>query len=233
MVEIVLDGPGKNALGTQLLVSTREALDAAGGRPVLLRGEGDSFSAGLDLREVASLDPKGMTRFLGDLAALLATLWRYPGPTVAAVNGHAIAGGCLVALACDVAVGTSAPKARIGLNEGALDLRFPPTVLRMVRARLTPSAASEVLLGAGLHTPADALRLGLVDRLAEDPVAVAREILAVRAALPSGAYAATKASLRTGVFEESPEDAHRFLADVIPVWTGDALRARLAAFLGR
>jgi enoyl-CoA hydratase len=231
VVEIVLSGPGKNALGTSLMSRTRDALLAAGGAPVLIRGEGDAFSAGLDLREVASLDGHGMVAFLGLLGDLLRAVWTYPGPTVAAVNGHAIAGGCLVALACDVAVAGAAPKARIGLNEVGLDLRFPPAVLRLVRARTSPAAASEILLGAGLHAPAEALRLGLVDRVADDPVSAARELLAQRAALPAGAYAATKAELRAGVFDDDPADLQRFLHEVVPVWTSDALKARLAAFL--
>lgn len=231
MVEIVLSGPGKNALGTALMQRLRADLRAAGGAPVLLRGEGDAFSAGLDLMEVASLDAPGMTAFLQELEGLVRDVWSYPGPTAAAVNGHAIAGGCIVAMACDLRVATDNPKARIGLNEVALGLRFPPAVLRMIRARLPAAALEEVLLGAALYGPADARHLGLVDAVAPDAVAVARERLAVRAAYPADAYATAKRDLRGGVLDVTDEERGTFAAEVVPVWTSDALKARIRGFL--
>jgi len=92
VVEIKLDGPAKNALGTEMILYVTEALQAAGGKPVLLTGTADAFSAGLDLKEVASLDASGMATFLRRLEEMAAALYCYPGPTVALVNGHAIAG---------------------------------------------------------------------------------------------------------------------------------------------
>src|SRR5579859_1137554 len=136
MIEIVLDGPGKNSLGTDMMTFLLARLEAAGGQPVLLRGAGDSFSAGLNLREVAGLDREGMARFLELLERCMSTLYVYPGPTVALVNGHAIAGGCILALACDHRVAVSRPSVKIGLNEVALGLRFPPRVLAIVRGRV-------------------------------------------------------------------------------------------------
>ena len=163
----------KNALGTEMLDHIDAELARAGGAPVLLTGGGDAFSAGLDLREVASLDAPGMKRFLDKLEGVCARLFDYPGPTVAAVNGHAIAGGCVLTICCDLRVCTSSPRARIGLNEVALGLRFPPGIAAIVRARVPPRSVAEVVLGAGLHAPEDARRLGLVDELADDVAGVA------------------------------------------------------------
>ena len=101
MIEVVLSGPGKNALSTAVMLSLIEQLDRAEGAPVLLRGAGDAFSAGLNLVEVGGLDAAGMDTFLTALEDLLYALYNYPGPTVAVVNGHAIAGGSLVAMCCD------------------------------------------------------------------------------------------------------------------------------------
>lgn len=233
MVEIVLEGPGKNALGSQLMVQVRERLAAAGGAPVLLTGAGDALSAGLDLNEVGSLEPAGMEQFLRRLEDLVTALFHYPGPTVAAVNGHAIAGGAILALCCDHRVCTADPRARIGLNEVALGLRFPPRVLAMVRYRVPGPGLEQVLLGAGLHGPADALRLGLVDEIAQDPGSVARARLAALAAHPAEAYAATKRDLRGSIGRPDAEAERAFLAEVLPVWTSDALRARIRGFLER
>ncbi len=100
MIDVVLSGPGKNALSSALMQSLRGQLARAEGQPVLVRGEGDAFSAG-PVFELATLDAAGLDEFLAVLEDLLHELYNYPGPTVALVSGHAIAGGCLVAMCCD------------------------------------------------------------------------------------------------------------------------------------
>jgi enoyl-CoA hydratase/carnithine racemase len=231
MVEVRLSGPGKNALGTDVMQRTLDALRAAGGAPLVLVGDGDAFSAGLDLREVAGLDRPAMERFLGLLEDLVATLFAYPGPAVACVNGHAIAGGCVLALCCDHRVAASDPRIRIGLNEVALGVPFPPRTLAAVTFRVPPRARDEVLLGAELHAPEAALRLGLIDELSADPLARARERAAFLAAHPAEAYAATKRTLRAALVEASPTHTRRLLDEIVPAWCAPAVRARLTAAL--
>ena len=80
MVELLIEGPGKNALGTAVMTSLLARLERAGGAPVLLTGAGDAFSAGLNLKEVAALDAPGMVAFLRTLEALASALYTYPGP---------------------------------------------------------------------------------------------------------------------------------------------------------
>ena len=174
MREIRLSAPGKNAMGSELMGFIRSSLKSAAGEPLLLVGDGDAFSAGLNLKEVGGLDAPGMARFIDLLEDMVLELFTYPGPTVACVNGHAIAGGCVLALCCDHRVATSNPKARIGLNEVAIGLRFPPRVLALAQNRVPRRHLEQVLLGAALHDPERALELGLVDELADDPHAVAK-----------------------------------------------------------
>lgn len=230
---IELDGPGKNALGTPMFEWLIGQIDAAAGRPILLSGKNGAFSAGLDLKEVMSLDGPGMARFLGLLEHACVRLHDHPGPVVAAVTGHAIAGGAVLAACCDHRVGEAGGAARIGLNEVALGLRFPPGVLRMLLARLPAPYHGRLLLGAELHSPEDALKYGLLDELAADPLSAAAAHLRLLARHPAPAYAATKAALRAGVTDARPGEAESFLADVVPVWTSDALHARLRAALKR
>lgn len=233
MIEIVIEGPGKNALGSELMASLQSQLDAAQGAPVLFTGAGDAFSAGLNLAELLELDAAGMEGFLRQLGDLVATLFDYPGPTVAHVNGHAIAGGCILALCCDWSVGADSPRARIGLNEVALGLRFPARILRVLRHCLPQ--LDRVVLQAGLHSPAKAYELGLLDELAspEDSDALARKRLEELAAHPADGYAAAKASLRNGVSASDPAEEAAFLAEVVPVWTSDAVMNRVKRLLGR
>jgi len=234
MIEITLDGPGKNAMSSAMMKLVVDRLREAAGRPVLISGAGDAFSAGLDLNEVASLDRVGMRAFLRLLDACVTELFLYPGPTVASVNGHAIAGGCVLMLCCDRRVAVTNPRTRIGLNEVALGVRFPPRTFAAMRARVPRRHAEEVFLGAKLHDPTRALALGLVDELVDDAPRVARERLAELAAHPSEAYALAKRDLRGDSQDLATDDAvERWLDESVPLWTSDAVRRRLAAALGR
>ena len=229
---IELSAKGKNALGTDLLIRVLAEIRAAGGRPLLLTGAGDAFSAGLNLKEVVSLDGPQMEAFLRLLEETIEALLAYPGPTVAAVNGHAIAGGAVLARCCDVAIATTNPRARIGLNEVAIGLRFPPRTFRAMAHKLPARHHAEVLLGAGLHGPEDALRLGLVDALDDDCLDAARGRLAALARHPPDAYAATKADLLRGVLDVTEHELVSFIEEVVPVWTSAPIRARIRALLG-
>lgn len=232
MREIILDGPGKNALGSEMMAFIIDELAAADGEPVLLTGAGDAFSAGLNLKEVAGLDAPGMEGFLSRLEELIATLWAYPGPTVAAVNGHAIAGGCILMLCCDHRVVTSQPRAKLGLNEVALGLCFPPGIMHLVRSRVPRRHVHEVVLGARLVDAESALRLGLADELSDDVLQTARERLATLAAHPSPAYAAAKADLNLAVPDRLAAES-AFRLKTLPLWTSPELRERLLHVLRR
>jgi enoyl-CoA hydratase len=233
MFLVTMDGAKKNALGTPMMRFLLEQLGQAGGRPILLTGTGDAFSAGLDLKEIASLDASGMESFLRLLDTLMATLFAYPAPTVALVNGHAIAGGCILALCCDHRVAPDVPSLRIGLNEVALGLRFPPKLMTIVRRRVPRSSVERVVLGADLFDPRTSLRLGLLDDVvADDARAAAERHLTMLASYPAVAYAAAKSELR-GPLEVSKDDEQRFVEEVLPSWTTPELKTRVLAALTR
>lgn len=229
MVTITLSAPGKNALSVELMGWLLGELRAAAGAPVLLTGEGGVFSAGLNLRELAGCDAGGVARLVGRLEELAEALYTYPGPTVAAMPGHAIAGGCVLALACDRRVLIDDERVRVGVTGVAYGMRFPPVTWRLLRDRVPRSSQEEVLLGAGLFAPARALALGLVDELAVDPLATARARLAALSALDAGAYAATKRLMRVGVLAVPEEERRRFEQEDLPVWSSSELRERALA----
>ncbi len=228
MNRIVLSAPGKNALSIAVLEKLRRDVDALAGEPFLLTGDGDAFCAGLNLKELATVDSDGMLRLLRALDAAVEVLFHHPAPTVAWVNGHAIAGGCVLALCCDVAVATANPRVRIGLNETAIGLPFPPRVTAVARHRLSPGALERVLLGAGLHSPQDARALGLVDAIADDGSVAAQELERL-AAHPRAAYALNKRQLRAGALASRSDEA--IFAQVLPLWDSEETRRRAAAAL--
>ena len=240
MFEITMAGPSKNALDEAMLTFILDRLREAAGRPVLLTGTGNAFSAGLNLKHLVALDERGMEGFLRLLEECMVALYLYPGPTVALVNGHAIAGGCVLTLCCDRRIVIGEPFLKMGLNEVALGVRFPPRTLAIVRHRVPTQHHEEVLLGAQLVDSTNALRLGLVDEIhsaeSAPPYAldVARARLEALASSPAAAYAATKADLR-GTKESLCSDAEqdRRLKGALGMWISPAVKERLAAALAR
>jgi enoyl-CoA hydratase/carnithine racemase len=233
MRELVIASPAKNALSTSVLESLQRGLIDAGGEPVLLTGAGEVFSAGLDLKEVAALDLERARRLVGALEGMVEALFTYPAPTVALVNGHAIAGGCVLVMCCDLRVMTSDAGARIGLNEVALGLTFPPKTLAMLRSRLGASARERVLLGAQLYDPGGAREVGLVDETAPDARALAVERLEALSRHPPAGYARLKAELRRGVLQQSAEDRRAFEEELLPRWASAETRAIATRLLQR
>lgn len=232
-VRVVLEGSGKNALSTPLMTRALAEVRAAGDRPIVLTGAGDAFSAGLHLKELATLDLAGMERFLGLLGDLVRALYHHPAPTVALVNGHAIAGGSVLALTCDLRVARADPSIRIGLNETALGLEFPPAILRLVRARISPHALDRVVLEAGLHAPEEAARLGLVDEVSADPEGTVAARVATLAGHPRPTYASAKRALRVGQLDESEAELRRYREELLPLWASDTVKMRIATALAR
>jgi enoyl-CoA hydratase/carnithine racemase len=213
--------------------SVLSQLERAGGRPLLVAGDGDAFSAGLNLTEVAAADLAAMERYLGLLDEMTAALFSYPGPVAACVNGHAIAGGCVIALCADFRVALDDPTVRIGLNEVALGLEFPPTILRVARHRLAQPARDRVLLEATLYDPRTAAALGLVDEVSRDPLASARAWLEAVARHPAEIYAATKRSLRAGALDLTDAERRSVHATLLPRWTAPAVKEAARAALER
>lgn len=230
MRTLTLDAPGKNALSTALMQSILERLDQAAGEPVMFVGANGAFSAGLNLKEVATHEGDAMFTFLDLLERCMTAIYLYPGPTVACVNGHAIAGGGVITLACDHRVIRDDPKIRIGLNEVALGVRFPPRIFELVRRRV----GDRVLLGGELFSPREALAVGMVDEVVDDVEAHARRTLEALAKHPREGYAILKRDLRGTPDTLCPSSEHaRRVREMVPQWTSPTVRERIASILRR
>ena len=232
MKHIILDAPGKNAISSDLMRRIQSEIADAQGGPILLSGANGVFSAGMNLKEVAEKDENTMVDFLHLLESTCQALFHHPAPTVALVDGHAIAGGSILALCCDRIVAQNNPRARIGLNEVALGLRFPPRILNIIRYRIPSATLSEVVLHAGLHGPEEALRLGLVDSVSDSAEQDAKALLKKPSALPAEAYAATKSDLIAGVMDVSAEAEESYISETVPRWVAPELKAMIRAMFG-
>lgn len=230
---LTIEGPGKNALSSAVMTDVVRQVREARGRPVLVTGSGDAFSAGLNLKEVAGLDGPGMERFLGLLDDMIDALFAHDGPMVACVNGHAIAGGCVIALCADLRVAVDDPRVRIGLNEVALGLEFPPKIMKLARYRLSAQHVERALLEAALHEPRRALELGFVDEVATDAPARAAALLDALTAHPGDIYAATKRTVRGDALKLGDDDRRYFRDQVLPRWTAPTVKEKVLAALKR
>jgi enoyl-CoA hydratase len=154
------------------------------------------FSSGFDVKEVFQYGREAMTSFFGAFMDLYETLFRLPKPVVAALSGHAVAGGAILALACDVRVMAEGPF-RFALNEVNLGIVLPSGIVRMAVDALGPRHARELFLGGETLTPSRALELGLVSELAEPDQVLDRAIAraSALAAKPAGAFGAIKQTL--------------------------------------
>lgn len=155
-----------NAIGPESCAALERVLESGGG-PTVLTGEGRVFSAGLDLVKLDPLDREAMEDFVERFSVMMVRALTAPYPLIAAVNGHAVAGGCVLAMACDHRVGV-AGDTKIGMNEMAIGLTLPAVVIEILRGRLTSDHARTVILGGALYTPEEALDVGLLDHLVAD-----------------------------------------------------------------
>jgi hypothetical protein len=117
--------------------------------PVVLTGTGRCFSAGLNLLELYEYDETTLTAFVDRLGETLLAWFSLPRPTVAAVNGHAIAGGCILALACDLRIVAESEDTQIGLNEVQVGIPFPSVPFEIARHALSPQRLRALHPGGG------------------------------------------------------------------------------------
>ena len=151
-----------NAIGPAFLEQLNGLLDGLGeAKAAVVIGRGNTFSAGLDLPALVELEKPAMRAFIGQFNATMLRLFELPIPLVAAVNGHAIAGGCVLALQADLRL-LADRDARIGLNETQLGIGLPAVVLETLRCQVPPQSLALIALEGRLFSPRDALQVGLV-----------------------------------------------------------------------
>jgi enoyl-CoA hydratase len=168
---------------------------------VVLTGREGFFSAGADLKVAPTLDADGQRGMVEGINRIFAGWYGFPRPVVAAVNGHAIAGGLILALCADYRV--SSHEGRFGLTELKAGLPYPSVAMAIVRAELNGPAARRLVLGADLVDAQVVRDAGGFDELVEPDQVLHRatEVARSLAALPAEAYAKVKAQLRGPVLE--------------------------------
>lgn len=206
-VAVVRLAHGKvNALDLDLLtaiVDTFTELDVSPHRAIVLTGTARSFSAGVDLWRIIDGGEEYIEAFLPALSEAFLSVFNVGKPVVAAVNGHAIAGGAVLACCCDHRI-LADSGGRIGVTELQVGVPFPATALSILDFAMGAQRARGAVLGAGTYAPADALASGFGDELvaADDlfDYAVAKAV-ALSTQIPPDTFRLTKVQMRLSVNE--------------------------------
>lgn len=194
---ITLNDQKVNVLNTASLGALREAIEGAREQgAIVLTGGGKCFSAGLDLKLLPTLSKEQLIGVLTDLHHVMTAILSSPCPVVAAINGHAIAGGAVISLCCDRSIGAK-KELKIGLSEVAVGMPLPKLVVELARTRLNPVRLTEAVLFGKLCNWEEAIEVGYLhaavapDELLPHALSLAESL----AQLPTQAYSETKQSL--------------------------------------
>jgi enoyl-CoA hydratase len=189
-----------NAMSDAWLERMSALLDEVDAQPpqaLVVTGDGRSFSAGLDLPSLVDLPPARIAAFMDRFSNLMLRFFRFPFPVVAAINGHAVAGGCVLALQADVRIAAQGPS-KIGLNEVQIGLGLPAVILETLRFQVPAQSLRPIALEGRLFAPDEAREVGLVhevvapEKLIDRALEKAREL----GALPGSGFRLVKESLR-------------------------------------
>ena len=220
----------------EALTAQLEASAQSDARALVVVGQGGMFSAGLDLVRLLDGGAAYVRAFIPVFNRTFETLFACPKPVVAAVNGHAIAGGCILACAADYKVMAREP-GRIGIPELLVGVPFPVVPLEIMRFAAPQSLQAMTYRGT-TFTAGAALQHGIVDAVVE-PEALLDEAVAAAeslAAIPSAAFTLTKRQLRDPAMQRMRAGAATD-ADVANAWasaeTLGAIRDYVAKTLKR
>ena len=222
-----------NALSTALTEALEQALERVAGQDdvsvLIVAGRGRAFCAGNDLAEMGSLSPEAAAALATRQAALMDRFSQLPQVTMAAIDGHALGGGLMLALAQDVRIASD--RARFGLPEVTLGFNPAYGIARLLDIAGGGHARDLLLTGRTVHA-SEALRMGLLNRVVAPPTleASAAAWAAEIATSPREGLAATKAivrSLRAGPRGGEPEAYGAALR------TSPQARERIRAFVER
>ncbi|HEX5508594.1 MAG TPA: enoyl-CoA hydratase/isomerase family protein [Pseudolabrys sp.] len=218
-----------NALDIELcdaLAKKFAELRASDARAVIVTGQGKIFSAGVDL---VRLDREGadyVRRFLPALHRLYEAVFFHPKPVIAAMNGHAIAGGAVLACCADRRIMANGG-GRIGITELLVGVPFPALAFEVVRFAVPPRYLSEFMFGAGTYATDVALQKGWVDEMVEPDALMPRASAVTEqyASLSPAAFAQTKKQFRQPAADKVARDGEATDKIVTDIWAApEALR---------
>lgn len=237
LATITLNRPEKrNAISTQMIAELQTALDAVEStqtRVVILTGAGKAFCAGMDLdmlQAIANQSPAENQDDSRRMAKMFRRIWSYPKPLIAAVNGHALAGGCGIATLCDFTL--AVPEAKFGYTE--VKIGFLPAIVSVFLARqIGEKRSRDLLLTGRLVDAAEAKEMGMVTEVvpADKLMARTHELADVLIAASPASVTRAKRLLTSAAAASIDADLERAVLENARIRCTPDFREGLASFL--
>ncbi|MEZ5002720.1 MAG: enoyl-CoA hydratase/isomerase family protein [Chitinophagales bacterium] len=224
--------PINEAFVNELIAIFERSRDDDSIKGILLTGQPNFFSVGLDLPELYEHSPEDFSRFWQCFMTLIYTLATFDKPFVTSITGHAPAGGCVMAICADYRV-MAEGKYKIGLNEIPVGIIVPPSIYELYALWLGRRAASQYLLEGKLHTVQEALNIGLIDAVAdlEQVDDVAMQQLIKYTGFDQEAWRATKRNIRSNLTQYLIPKQDEHFEKAQKQWWKPEVRAALKSYI--
>jgi len=225
-----------SALDLELCDALRAEFENAGEsadvRAIVITGSGSTFSAGVDLRRLVDGGKEYVLDFVEALDDMLRAIFLFPKPAIAAINGHAIAGGAIIAFACDYRLMSAG---RIGVPEALVGVPFPPLALEVVRFAVPRQHLQPLLYLARTVEVAEAKEMGIIDEVmpAETLLARAQEIARKMAEITPAAFRLTKRQVREPFLRDAAEIASVSAGEIDAQWADPAVHTHIRQYLAK
>jgi enoyl-CoA hydratase/carnithine racemase len=192
-------------------------------KAIILTGQGKFFSFGFDIPEFLSYSKEAFIRYLVKFTSFYTDLFLFEKPVVAALNGHTIAGGCMIATACDCRL-MVAGKARISLNEITFGSSVFAGSVEIMKYQVGAKAAEPILYSGAMYSAEEAKRVGLIDQLCSEESLMEE---AVKVALDLGgkdgsAFRGIKHLLRRPVADEFVKREKESIREFVDIWYSES-----------
>jgi enoyl-CoA hydratase len=203
-------------------------------RATVMTGQGRIFSAGVDLLRLTTGGTDYVRKFLPALHNLYDTVFHHPKPVIAAVNGHAIAGGCVLQCCADKRI-VAKDVGRIGVTELQVGVPFPAMAFEVMRFSTSPQYFPDIILSAATFPTSEALTRGLIDEVVEPDALMDRALAAAQwlANLTPETFAATKRQIRQPLIDRMTKDGARVDAVATKIWTAPETLALVQSYVAK
>jgi len=231
-----LDHGKAHAIDIELANALRDRLDESEHddkvQAVVLTGTGSIFSAGVDIVRVLKDGPDYVEEYVPALIKLIVKQFRFPKPLVAAINGHAIAGGCVLAAGCDYRI-MARGSGTIGVPELTVGLPFPLVAMEVLRFATSEAHLQELVYRGKTYAVTEAYERGLVDEIVDvdELLEHATNVASQLGSEPSARFRITKRQLRQPTIDRMERYARETHDEVIAAWKDPKTMAAISDYL--
>ncbi len=229
---VTLNRPKVNALNEPLIDELRAAFDDIENNDdinaVILTGKGSFFSFGFDVPEFMSYPKDSFERYVFSYSELIKKIFMFPKPVIAALNGHTVAGGCILALACDFRIMVSG-KAKIAMNEITFGSTLFTSAVEMLRYAVGSKSSQDIVYSGKMLSAEEAFSLGLIDKSAgeDDFISIVGKTAQYFAAKDLVAFNSIKKLLKLETIKKIDEEEKDTISEFVDIWYSENMRENL------